>query len=133
MTRNTTPPSYHHGAGFPDRPHRRATRSLALTVGLGLMLGLVLGADSAVAQSGAVVGQVIYQDGAPFSFADVFLEAETGVFNENNRLLTSNALPLNRFTYVVATYDGLTKRIYLDGRLDVSRPRKPTSILPICK
>ncbi len=52
-----------------------------------------------------------------------FYLGETGVFNPDNRLLTSSALPLDRFTHVVATFDGIKKRIYLDGRLDVSRAR----------
>lgn len=45
-----------------------------------------------------------------------------GPFSAENRLLTSSALPLRQWTHVVATWDGQTKRVYLDGQLDVTQP-----------
>ncbi|MEM7200433.1 MAG: LamG domain-containing protein [Planctomycetota bacterium] len=52
-----------------------------------------------------------------------FYLGDDGVFNENNRTLTTRAIPAGRYTHVVATYDGTDKRIYLDGELDVVEPR----------
>ncbi len=52
-----------------------------------------------------------------------FYLGETGVFSETNRLLTTNPISLWEWTHVVATYDGSTKRIYLNGELDVSQDR----------
>lgn len=49
-----------------------------------------------------------------------FYLGKTGAFNIENRLAT-RPLSLNRWTHIVATWDGQTKRVYLDGKLDVSR------------
>jgi len=52
-----------------------------------------------------------------------FYLSETGVFSTSNRLLTTESIPLNQWTHVVATYDGVFKRIYVDGELDVTQAR----------
>ena len=49
-----------------------------------------------------------------------FYLGETGTFNVENRLATS-PIPLNNWTHIVATWDGQTKKVYLNGKLDVSR------------
>jgi hypothetical protein len=51
-----------------------------------------------------------------------FYLGATGVFSANNRLLSTNPLPSDQWTHVVGTWDGATKRLYLDGQLDTSAP-----------
>lgn len=52
-----------------------------------------------------------------------FYLGATGAFNAGNRTLSSNPVPVNAWTHVVATYDGQDKRIYINGQLDVVDPR----------
>ncbi len=49
-----------------------------------------------------------------------FYLGTTGVFSETNRLLSTSPLPSDQWTHVVATWDGTTKRLYLDGQPDTS-------------
>ncbi len=49
-----------------------------------------------------------------------FYLGDAAAFSTANRLVSSRPLANRRYTHVVATWDGTTKRIYLDGQLDVS-------------
>ncbi len=49
-----------------------------------------------------------------------FYLGSTGVFSATNRLLTTAPIPNRQWTHVVATWDGTTKRVYLNGVLDVT-------------
>ena len=51
-----------------------------------------------------------------------FYLGSDGVWNTANRLLSTSPVPADTWTYVVATWDGTTKRLYIDGALDTQEP-----------
>ena len=51
-----------------------------------------------------------------------FYLSSDGVWNPDNRLLSTNPVSPGVWTHVVATWDGSTKRLYIDGTLDTSEP-----------
>ncbi len=51
-----------------------------------------------------------------------FYLGATGVFSSANQLLSSGSVPSDTWTHIVGTWDGTTKRLYIDGVLDASAP-----------
>jgi hypothetical protein len=51
-----------------------------------------------------------------------FYLSSDGVWNTANRLLSTNPLQPDTWTHVAATWDGTTKRLYIDGVLDTTQP-----------
>ncbi len=51
-----------------------------------------------------------------------FYLGQTGAFTTAGRLLTSQPMTNNVWAHIVATWDGTTKRLYVNGQLDASEP-----------
>ncbi len=49
-----------------------------------------------------------------------FYLGRSATYSPGDELLSSSALPERQWTHVVATWDGATKRIYIDGQLDTA-------------
>ena len=109
-------------AAAPDHPSLDITGNISLEAWVRPIAGSATafrGILMKYSNPGETAYGIYFMPGGQVSF---YLGA-TGIFNTANRLLTTNPLPLGKWTHVVATYDGETKRIYLDGELDESQPR----------
>ena len=51
-----------------------------------------------------------------------FTVSATGSARTNTTLVTTQTLPINQWSFIVATYDGAALRIYLNGALAISDP-----------